>query len=609
MIKDFKKEKIDFADLEKFYSAEGTGAKSKIESGPHRSIWRRLLTLAAILFISSSVIAWLSFYVFGIFEAQQKGRLEISIEAPARLSTAEAIIYRLVLKNDSIDALSSINLSVNYPDGFILDEASLTPDGTSQNNWAVASLDPKTSKEILLRGRLLGEPGSLKTISADAKYRLPNFRSDLATAASATTALDASKINLQWEGPIDADPNKEVTYSLIYEYKGEAMVPKSELLITVPSNFSIKKTEPGAADPSSLSWPIDELKADSRGELKLTGIWQSGSNAPSIIEAKLRVSTSLGSQIILVEKETQTVVTGGDVSLRLTVNGTDKPAALRLGETMKISLQVENTSDKTITDVEINLAIQGGLVDWPKLVLIDGADVNNQIITWTGAKTMQLKRLQPKSSLALTAELPLKMIAPSEEGSWEIIMAPSLTHHGIDDQLIDRTYEGAKMHIPVSSPLGLSVEARYFAPDGSTLGAGPLPPKQGATTRYRLIWKLAGAIHKLTDLSVEAVLPDQVKVVPETSATAFGSFAVEGEKPTWRVESVEAGIEPTLEFSIELTPTKNDVGKILILSGQTTVRAHDDSTQGDITVVGTVATTNLDSDAVGRGQGVVESAD
>jgi len=248
------------------------------------------------------------------------------------------------------------------------------------------------------------------------------------------------------------------------------------------------------------------------------------------------------------------------------------------------------------------------MIDWSRTALSDGAEIHDQIITWVSAKTPALDRIASEATVTLVANVTIKNAAPDSEGSWEINMTPTLVAHKLDNEAVDKTYEGGSLRIPISSPLNLKVEARYFSSDGTTLGSGPLPPKVGSATRYRLIWSLSGAVHRITNLVVKSVLPDGVKVIENSANTAFGTFSVAGNQPSWQLPSVEAGIEPSVEFTVELTPGKTDVGKILVLSGQTTAQGDDDVTQGSISAIGSVATTNLDTDSTARGKGVVEAA-
>jgi hypothetical protein len=70
-----------------------------------------------------------------------------------------------------------------------------------------------------------------------------------------------------------------------------------------------------------------------------------------------------------------------------------------------------------------------------------------------------------------------------------------------------------------------------------------------------------------------------------------------------------AGLKPEVTFPIKLVATTADVGKILVLSGRTSLTATDAVTEGEVNAAGGVATTNLDTDTIARGQGVVTTGE
>jgi hypothetical protein len=90
------------------------------------------------------------------------------------------------------------------------------------------------------------------------------------------------------------------------------------------------------------------------------------------------------------------------------------------------------------------------------------------------------------------------------------------------------------------------------------------------------------------------------------AALDVGTWRLNAGAPEWLIDRLAPGLEPTASFTLTLTPTAADVGKILVISGRTTVSATDATTGGAVTAAGNVATTNLDGDSIARGQGVVE---
>ena len=108
-------------------------------------------------------------------------------------------------------------------------------------------------------------------------------------------------------------------------------------------------------------------------------------------------------------------------------------------------------------------------------------------------------------------------------------------------------------------------------------------------------------------MGVGAELSPEVRVVKDSGVAERGAISVDANgMPVWSIDELAPALEPTALFKIELKPEDDDVGKVLALNTSASLKAVDVITRGEVEVVGNVATTNLESDSVARGQGVVQ---
>lgn len=602
-----KNENPEYQELEKFY-AEQEDHSSGVIDRRGGSFWKRLVKIGFGLVVLASVVAWLSFYVFGVFDARPTGDVSVTVTAPDRAAIGETVTYTLQVKNAAFTAAQDVSVRANYPDGFLYRSATLTPEGASKNMWSFARLEPGSTKEIIVSGVLIGEEGSLATFFLSATYEAENFRSELETSDSAATVLEPLRMTIEVDGPTDVKPDEEVEYRVRYSHDGESRFPGGVLRLLPPDAFSVASIDPAPATAETFDISLAERDPGERGEVLLKGKWAGTVDGAQILRLQVLIPTSNGIQVPVKDIETTTVVNSGDIGLSLSINGGEEIAAVALGDTLRLALRVENRSDRIISDIEASIGVAGSLVDWSRATLVDGARLHNDSILWTSSEAPAVERLLPKAAVTLVADVPLVVSPSSGEGAWSIALRSSFLYRKVDEDAVDRRLEGAEIIVPVNTPVSLSVEGRYFDIDGTPLGAGPLPPQAGRTTRYALRWKLSGAVHRLTNVVVRATLPNQITLADEAVSPSFGTFAVEDGNPVWRITALEAGVEPTIDFSVSLEPTPQDVGKILIISGQTTLTATDDETNGQVSAAGSVATTNLDGDRAAQGKGVVEAA-
>lgn len=599
-----KEPKNDFQDLERLYEGRSEEEVSYLQHRPDRPL-RRLLAIAFGVVVTASLLVWAGFFAFGSWERSRAGGLEVNIETAESVAIGETMSYKLVLKNNGNEVAQDIRLRLQYPDGFIWQKASVSSEGQSHNTWLIPAVSPGAPKEILIEGLMFGEPGSVTTLAATAAYRVPNFRSELQASGSSSTKLETSLVRLEWVAPTQAVPDTTVEYKLNYSYDGAGTIPESWLEVLLPDNFSVIKFTPNSEGDKEARWKVAELTKGSKGEVLIAGRWSKQTNGEQTLNASIRTTDNPSHTIVAAQ--TKTLVSGGDVVLRLSANESETPSAVSLGSVITWNLQYENTGEHTLADVEMSVRYDGDLIDWSKVSLPDGGQVDNQSVRWSSTTTPVLEQLAPGAKGVLRWTTPLFTTAGSQVTAWSVSATPSFEHHRLDDKAVDQTYGGGTITVPVSSPLNLTVDAFYFDEGGAPVGQGPLPPKVGTATTYRVVWRLAGASHRLRDVVVRATLPEQVKAVANSSSASFGTFTtVDTRHPEWRIDTLEAGLQPTVEFAVTLTPTSGDVGRILVLSGRTTATATDDVTRGAVSAVGSTATTNLDGDAVARGKGVVE---
>ena len=159
----------------------------------------------------------------------------------------------------------------------------------------------------------------------------------------------------------------------------------------------------------------------------------------------------------------------------------------------------------------------------------------------------------------------------------------------------------------VNSDLALENEARYFAEDGTKIGDGPLPPRVGQTTTYRVIWTVTNTLHELLSVKAATILPLDVSfgAVGRVSQGTL-LYNPDTREVSWTLQRLQTTTpKATIEFSVVVTPTKEAVGKILPLTGDMTLASRDKATGALLTIKKSSVNTALDDDEFGRGKGVV----
>ncbi len=602
--------KTDYQALENLYASEGdsgtlTPEQARLDQ-PKRS-WRRvgMFIFLGLALLSSAVWAW--FYLGGT-NSGGASEITVDIRAPEVIPVGEPLEYEVKISNNSTTPLVDVALRLNYADSFRWGQATPSPVPPAHNTWELGSLAVGDSTSITVHGALFGEAGGIRTLQGIVTYRLENFRTELERNATASTKLEPSLVRLAWEGPADSKPGESADYKLTYEHLGTATLPASILTINVPLDLKITSTDPKTTSEGVARWELPALAPKDKGSVSLKTIWGEAASGDQILEGRLEVSNEQGGiPLLLNSLNTSTRISRGDVTLDVTVNGSATPLPANPGATLHYELTYENSSDRNLEDAEVRVRFDSGPIDWKNLVLTDGGTLEGTSLVWSSKKTPALAKVLAESKGVLRWDLPLLSNSGGGAGSLLISSTPSFQHTRIDGDVSERTYEGSTLTVPINGQPVLDVSGRYFSNDGEAVGSGSLPPKVGSATTYQITWRLSNSAHDLTGVRITANLPANVTIATNGQVQkTTGQWQVVKGQPEWAIDRVEAGLAPEVSFLVTLSPTSADAGKIVVLSGRTTLQATDATTGGNVVVTGSVATTGLEGDSVAKDKGVVE---
>ena len=595
--------KNSYQDLARLYREVGDGSGLGILRRPPSSRWRRLTMVFFFLLLAASVAAWLGLSYWQPLSPSGSS-VGLTIAGPETSAAATVVTYRVVVANTSAGSLEEANLRLNYPEGFVWQSATLSPDTEAHTTWNLQAFGAGERKQIDISGILLGESGSIKTIFGVVTYRLPNFRSELEASTSMPTKLTDPPVQLVWSGPQHSAPGASATYTLTYDYAGSMPLPSSAVRLALPVTFTVVATDPALPANQDYQWKLSGLPPSATGTLNLTGTWSKDATGDQVLQARVEVLGDTKAMYPVTRQSFTTRVVTGDVVLNLTVNGQVAPPAASLGDTLNYDLAYQNGGDKPIEEVEVRVRYESSFIDWGK-VSLNGARLDGTTLVWTSTSTPALASILPGASGSLHWTITLVSTSPKSGLPLTITSVPSLEHRRVAGEVADRSYDGPTVVVLVNGSVQVQAEARYFNDRGTAVGSGSLPPRVGSPTSYQIMWRGQNSEHPPSKVKIKATLPSNVTTGGATTADVGQADFSNVHQPKWNIDTIAPGLEPALVFRVTFKPKSDDVGKIIALSLPLQLTATDAVTGGSLSVGGNAVTTNLATDATGSGQGVV----
>ena len=160
----------------------------------------------------------------------------------------------------------------------------------------------------------------------------------------------------------------------------------------------------------------------------------------------------------------------------------------------------------------------------------------------------------------------------------------------------------------INSDLDMTVGARYYDADNVALGSGPITPKSGETSSYNVRLALSNNLHNITDIEVSAVLPQNVSWDnKENHNLGDLYYNSKTKKIIWKVSRLpKTSKDGVVDFNVSITPTTDDVGKVLILIPEINLTATDSETGAVINKKFKAITTAFEDPIMGQLDGIVQ---
>lgn len=579
------------------------------ELDPVRSsrLTRLLVRVIGVLFILSAV-SWGGFLLWsrGIFQTQKT--LETTIEGPALIRSGERTTFTVRYANTGSVPIAALEMKLNLPPDFTL--LASTPEETGERTWTLGSLTPSSDGAVFLTGIFRSEVPSTSTLQAFFTYKPANFSSEFQDIETTTVNLTASVLEVAVTGPPKILSGDEAIYTVNVQNTATEPVEGALVTLSIPKDFLITKSEPAPTAPDVFVWQVPKLEAGALFAVTLRGRYTASANGEQKVEAKVGFSSG-GVTLTQATQQAITDVIGSTVAFHLVVNGSAGDVAENLGETLHVSIDYANASDETLSDVVFTLTLTPPTgketpVAWDAENLAGGTQRGNTV-TWNKTNVPDLAKLLPRVEGIFDLRIPLAETLDTTRMTDRFAMKLAVTFAQVGSIARRHTIETSPVFVGINSNLTAAAEARYYAPSGEAVGSGPLPPKVGSATSYRIFWTLTNTLHALRETVMTTTLPSSAAWSDRLQAE-HGTITYDDKTRivSWTVPELPANLgTTTASFDVSITPQAHDANAFMKLTNATSLETIDVVTQSRLTRSFDPLTTELLTDRNAAGKGIV----
>ncbi|MFA6027778.1 MAG: hypothetical protein WC752_02530 [Patescibacteria group bacterium] len=549
---------------------------TKLERKPIKRKGKIVFGIIVALFILAGA-SLAGFFVFNKdFDNRSESKAELTINSVDAMASGDQLTLEVQYENKESVAISEGTVTVHYPEGFYFKKSE--PEASSSDNtWNISNVAAGAAGKIKITGQLVGELNEDKEFTGILTYKPANFNSEFQDTVNKKIKINDTIVTLTTSLPELAFSGQEIEYKVTFKNTSSLPLPNAKVELKYPETFTPSTADP-EADINDNIWKFDELKSNEEKTITIKGAIEGKSKENKEFKFSLGLEEPDGSVNMQVEKTNLVLMV--NPKLNLTISG---PQYVKAKDSLEYKITVENPSDTTIDELELNLKFTDGFLEKNEVALDKITDLKSKESKEISYKAVVNSNLAPTAT-SLKAVLAVR--AAKVEGQ---------------SFSFDTT---AECESKVKGELKFEGEARYYDDDLTKLGTGPIPPQVGETTSYVIWWTVSTLGGEATNVEITTTLPAYIDGV-ETSDSSI-KYDKDTDQVKWTINKLSAEETKKVAFTIFVTPTSDQLNKVLVLTQETVLNATDSNTKENISQNQERLTSDLPNDPVASGQGVVE---
>lgn len=580
-----KNNKIE-RELEEIYK-NGDGTIPNMSNFKRKKHNRFMRAILFLLFACSflAAVAWAGFFFFQPQSRFNENDVILSISGEEEVTFGQEVTYRIRYRNAQNIPLSKVNLQVRYPEGFVFENASVTPDTEKNDEWTLGAINQQDSGYIDITGRMYGNVGEQQSFRMFLNYIPSNFNSEFQKVNNINIKIIDTNIEMGIASPEEISVGAEAEF--IVEIKKSTEVLQNLVLLLEPiSGFNKTSDQPKNDENKNYQWSLDLSKDQI---IKIKGIFNPiNGEEEAIMNFKLagwKNEKKEGDPYLLLNKEVKIKLVKTDISANLVINGGTENLTVIPGETLNTTITLKNNGSKSLKNFEVRLIYETpsynnlSLLNWSSIKDvadgdITGEQVNSQTrrgyIVWNKNKISGLAELKSGEDILIDLSIPLKNSKNKVDLSrFTSYLASAVAEIKYDSEGKQKTLSTNPIIMTVNSDFTFELRDE-------------ISENNQNKTLHKITWVLNNTFHEMSNIELSADIYGDVIWQDELVKKSAGEFTYDSttKKLIWKIDKMPISQDVNyLVFGLLLNtenPTQTN------LTSKISIKAHDDITGQNI---------------------------
>ncbi|MEA3464021.1 MAG: hypothetical protein U9R14_03030 [Patescibacteria group bacterium] len=598
-----------------------------------------ILTIASL-----AGVAYAIYYYYYQISADSEA-VEFSIEGKDEVMAGEDFFWTVNYKNLERVDINNIEIKLTYPENFIFLDSE--PAVYERNNiWRFDLLAARRSGIIKIKGKLIGQADETAVVLADLTYTPANFSSEFKKSVSMESVISGIGVEFSFVHTSSILVGKENEIIIKYKAKENNYLNSFRLTVEPYNEQNEKQALPSLSEqadniefiappPATVKekglaleylkpgvWLVNHIAEDEQA-VKIKFQFKEKIDSNQDINLKFENSPDGENYYLFAEKNISFEVIKSDLDLNLIINGKPTDQGVDFGQTLHYSIVYANKGETEMKDIVIMAVLESDFLDWTSLDDKNNGRKQGNTISWSKEEILELKNLAKDNEGAIDFSIklaPQASVDLSKDYWVKSYIQYSISDFSAGSESAEEAGESAdekamagedtRSNIiinKINSDLKLNEQARYFNDDNMAVGTGPMPPKVGETTSFKVYWVVTNNLHELADLQVAVDLPSYVQWDNKSRASVGAiQYNSNNHQVVWQVGRLPIAVyRIDAEFNISVRPSQIDKNKIMVLLPGSIITAKDSKIESLLSQTTKAKTTKLEDDEIAEGDGRV----
>lgn len=535
--------------------AEEESSTQTITENPHR--YRKFVLLASLTIFVIVAAASAAYYYWGNNRISGEN-ITFNIAGNNNISGGETVSFQIGVTNQNSVAIEGASLIVKYPEGT---RSVVEPvKNIYEERIDVGMLGPGEAKNIQLQVAVYGKENQQSQIKATFEYRIVGSDSVFYKDTEPfNVRIISSPIILQVDSVRRVSAGQPVQITL--KAKSNTNKILKDVLITskYPSSFSFKNAEPAPLYNQNV-WKIAELKPEESETIVINGSITGLTNEGLVVDFSAGAALTDNEFIVgslLAEARAEFVLEQPFIAVDIDIAGDkDRSVVLEEDKSSVVQVSIKNTLKEPVYDMVVEVVPSGNALKADSIQSRQGFyDSNKNLVRFDVSNTPEFTEVQPGQ--VRTLNFSIDPVLGQTTASFSVAV----------NVYAKRVAEPTTV---ASQLVGtVTAEARYESAvsiEGSLAHVnGPIPPKPGQATRYKVTLVAGGGANNLRNTVVSTSLPTYIEWQNESTGEGVVNFNPISRELQWDIGDINNGTQKELSFAINFLPSTSQTGSTPIL--------------------------------------------